>query len=189
MNTHRQTAKNLLNEYAVKKAALEQAVAPHITEIKQRQAAINEATESHKAELESLEAKLKKLALDHGAEIFGTDSRSLTENGFVLQLRSTEAVQCEDENAAIRELLRLARVAQTQDAQIAALACLRTETKLDKEYIARHFEAHSEWFAVFGISVVEKDSASLREKPPAKPKTAQQTKAKKNQTETEAKAA
>jgi hypothetical protein len=172
-------AKALLNEFAVKQAALKQAVAPHITEIKQREAAINEATAAYKIELETLEARLKKLALEHGEEIFGEDSRSLTENGFILQLRTTEAVQCDDEAAAIRELLHLSRTAKTQDAQIAALACLRTKTELDREYIAKHFAAHSEWFEVFGLSVVEKDSASLREKPPAKPKAVKKPKAKK----------
>jgi hypothetical protein len=177
--TPRIEAKTLLNEFAVKQAALKQAVAPHITEIKQREAAINEATAAYKSELEALEARLKKLALEQGEEIFGADSRSLTENGFILQLRTTEAVQCDDEAAAIRELMHLSRTARTQDAQIAALACLRTKTELDKEYISRHFEAHAEWFAVFGISVVEKDSASLREKPPAKPKAAKKPKAKK----------
>lgn len=177
--TPRLEAKALLNEFAVKQAALKQAVAPHITEIKQREAAINEATAAYKIELETLEARLKKLALEHGEEIFGEDSRSLTENGFILQLRTTEAVQCADEAAAIRELMHLSRTARTQDAQIAALACLRTKTELDKEYIARHFATHSEWFAVFGISVVEKDSASLREKPPTKPKAVKKPKAKK----------
>lgn len=177
--TPRLEAKALLNEFAVKQAALKQAVAPHITVIKQREAALNEATAAYKIELETLEARLKKLALEHGEEIFGEDSRSLTENGFILQLRTTEAVQCDDEAAAIRELLHLSRTARKQDSKIAALACLRTKTELDKEYIARHFEAHSEWFAVFGISVIEKDSASLREKPPAKPKAAKKAKAKK----------
>jgi hypothetical protein len=172
-------AKALLNEFAVKQASLKQAVAPHITEIKQREAAINAATASYKIELETLEARLKKLALEHGDEIFDEDSRSLTENGFILQLRTTETVQCDDEAAAIRELMHLSRTAWTQDAQIAALACLRTKTELDKEYIGRHYEAHAEWFAAFGISVVEKDSASLREKPRAKPKAVKKPRAKK----------
>lgn len=172
-------AKALLNEFAVKQAALKQAVAPHITEIKQREAAINEATAAYKIELEALEARLKKLALEHGDEIFGEDSRSLTENGFILQVRSTESVQCEDEAAAIRELYHLSRTARTQDVQLAALACLRTKTELDKEYIARHAPECADWFAVFGLSVVTKESASLREKPPAKPKAVKKTKAKK----------
>lgn len=177
-------AEALLNQYAVKQAALKEAVAPHITEIKTREAAINEATAPFKIELEEIEKQLKELALTHGEDIFGEDSRSLTQNGFILQLRSTEAVQCDDEAAAIRELLHLSRTAKTQDAQIAALACLRTKTELDKEYIARHFDSHSEWFCIFGLSVVTKDSASIREKPPAKPKATKKVKAKKNAAET-----
>lgn len=177
------TAKKLLNDYAVKQAALKEAIAPHITEIKQREAAISAATAECKIELEQMETRLKKLALDHGAEIFGEDSRSLTENGFILQVRSTDSVRCDDEAAAIRELLHLSRAAKTQDAQIAALACLRTKTELDREYIQRHCEAHADWFAVFGISVVTKDSASIREKPPVKPKAEKKTKAKKGKSE------
>lgn len=178
MNTPlKNKAKELLNQYAVKVAALKEATAPHITEIKLREAAISAATAEHKAEIERLETELKALAVEHGEEIFGPESRSLTENGWILQLRNTESVQCDDERAAIRELLHLSRTAKTQDAQIAALACLRTKTELDREYIARHFEAHHEWFEVFGITVVTKDSASLRERPPLKPRAPKPAKA------------
>ena len=142
-------------------------------EITIRQASINEAAAPIQAEIDLIENELKKLALDKGAEIFGPESRSLTENGYILQLRRTDSVQCEDEAAAIRELLHLSRTAKTQDAQIAALACLRTKTELDKDYIAKHFENHQEWFAVFGLSVVTKDSASIRVQPKKKEKAAQ----------------
>lgn len=174
-------AKALLNEFAVKQAALKQAVAPHITEIKQREAAINEATAAYKIELETLEARLKKLALEHGEEIFGEDSRSLTENGFILQLRTTEAVQCDDETAAIAELSKAIKDAKTKDAKLAAAACLRVTTELDKTYVLKHYDGFADWFELYGIRVITKDSASLREKPPVKPKPAKVVKAKKSQ--------
>jgi len=170
-------ASRLINDYALKSAALEAATADIKAELAALTAMLNKASAPHAAELEKIEAEANALALAHGAAIFGKESRSLTQNGFILQVRSSHAVVCEDEASAMRELLHLSRNAKTQEAQIAALACLRTKTELDKDYITKHYDNHREWFNVFGLEVVERETASLKPAPKVKAKKATQKKA------------
>lgn len=174
----KEKAKTLLATYAAKVAVLTEATASYRTQITEIQAALTKATTTHQAELEAMEEELKQLALDHAKEIFGDDTRSLVENGYILQLRSTTAVLCEDEEAAIRDLANLAETAQSEDARLAAQACIRTRRELDREIISKMIISSPDWFAVFGIALVSKDSATVKPRPAPKPKAAKKTKAK-----------
>lgn len=172
----REQASQLINDYARLSATLDAATADTRAKITALTAALNEAARPHKEALERIEAAAKKLALEHGAEIFGEEKRSLTENGYTLGLRESAAVEVEDEAGAIRMLQKDAGGAG-RDTAMACNACLRTTVELDREYITRHFDEAPEWFAQYGISVVDKQSASL--KPAPKPRTAKAKQVKK----------
>jgi hypothetical protein len=60
---------------------------------------------------------------------------------------------------------------------MACNACLRVSISLDREYITRHYDEAPAWFAQYGISIVDKQSASL--KPAPKPRAAKAKQAKK----------
>lgn len=168
----------LVNDYARLKAALDTATAPIRAEITALTAALSTAAKPYEAQLEAIEQEAKQLALDHGEALFGDDKRSLTENGFTLALREAEAVQCEDEAAAIHMLEKdAAATLPGSDTAMACNACLRVTKALDKEYILRRFHEAPAWFAQYGIEVVEKQSASL--KPAPKPRATKATQAKK----------
>lgn len=181
--TPREKASQLVNDYARKQAALKAATAGTQAEITALTAALNQASAPYLLELEKIEAEAKALALENGEEIF-VGMRSLTENGFTLALRETAAVQVDDEDAAILMLKRDSTMAMLNHpdeaahkaVEIACNACLRTTTILDREYIARHYDEAPEWFQQYGISVVDKLSASL--KPAPKPRAKKATKIK-----------
>jgi len=170
----REKASQLVNDYARKQAALKAATAETQAKITALTAALNQASAPYLLELERIEAEAKALALENGEEIF-VGMRSFTENGFTLALRETAAVQVDDEDAAILMLKRDSNAAH-KEVEIACNACLRTTTILDREYIARHYDEAPEWFQQYGISVVDKLSASL--KPAPKPRAKKATKIK-----------
>lgn len=172
-STPHQQALDILASYATTKASLEAAAAPTLAQIAALQAALTLATAETKARLTSLEEQAKQLALDHGPEIFGEDKSSLIECGLMLAVRPTQAVQIEDEDSTI---LMLKRAAESTDlnSAMACKACLRITTELDKQYILRAYDQAPLWFAQFGITVVDKLSASLKPAPKprqSKPKT------------------
>jgi len=171
--TPRQYALELLTDYATTKASLEAAAGPTLAQIAALQASLALATEEHKTRLESLEEKAKALALEHGAEIFGSDKHSLTECGHILAVRPSQAVQVDNEEAAILMLKRDANMGDLNTA-MACHACMRVTTELDRQYILRSYEQSPEWFGQYGIQVVDKLSASLKPAPKpraSKPKT------------------
>lgn len=177
--TPRERASELINSFARKQAALIAATSQTQAEITALTAALNKVSAPYNLELEQLEAEAKQLALEHGKEIFA-GARTLIENGYCLGIRETSAVQVDDEEAAIHMLKRDAHNAilsagpHEEAVRIACNACLRTTTVLDREYIARHCDEHPEWFAQYGISLVDKVSASL--KPAPKPRARKATK-------------
>jgi len=78
----------------------------------------------------------------------------------------------DDEESAILMLKRDIKVAEANQATETAMACsacLRINVELDREYITRHYDEAPQWFGQYGISVVDKNSASL--KPAPKPRT------------------
>lgn len=169
----REHATQLLNDYARRKAALDAVTSSVRAEIINLTAALNQAAAPHEAELKQLEKQALALALEHGAEIFDEDKRSLTQNGLVLAVRESAAVEVDDEAQAIHTLRRDAFHAERsseRDTQMACNACLRVTVELDREYILRHFDDSPAWFAQYGIAVVDKKSASL--KPAPKPRVA-----------------
>jgi hypothetical protein len=166
--TPRQEASALLNEYATLKAALEAATGPVKAQITNLVAALHAAASPYEEQLKRIEAAAKQFALTHGPDIFGDDKRSLTENGFTLALKESASVEVEDEEAAIRMLRKDAERGGSDDTAMACNACLRTHVGLDREYILRHYDEAPNWFAQYGIEVVDKESASL--KPAPKPR-------------------
>jgi hypothetical protein len=171
----REQASLLVNDYATKSAALEAATADTRAQITALTAALNQAAAPHIKMLEDIEAAAKALALEHGEEIFG-DKRSLTENGFCLALRESAAVQVEDEDSAIRMLRKDAVAGYGSAVEMACHACLRTTTVLDRDYITRHYDESPHWFQQYGITIVDKLSASLKAAPKPRTKKATQLK-------------
>lgn len=170
--TPREQASWLINEYAKLKSILDAATAETRAKITAATAALNTASAPHLEKIEHIENVAKQLALEHGPAIFGEDRRSLTENGFTLGVRDTDAVQVEDEANAIRMLQRDAKAAKTKEGRMACNACLRVHAELDREYILNHIDDHDDapfWFEQYGLSVVTKQSASL--KPAPKPRS------------------
>lgn len=185
----REQATQLLNDYARRKAALDAATSSVRAEITNLTAALNTAAAPHEAELKQLEKQALALALEHGAEIFDEDKRSLQQNGLVLAVRESAAVEVEDEPQAIRSLQRDAQGVRGSDTAMACNACLRVSVELDREYILRHFDDSPEWFAQYGIAVVDKKSASLKPAPKlraAKSKTVKNLKTAEEPVESEA---
>lgn len=169
--TPRQHALDLIASYATHKATLEAASAPILAQIASLQAALATATCEAKARLEDLEDQAKALALQHGPEIFGPDKSSLIECGLILAVRPSESVKVDDEDASLRALQRDAESPSSPLAtRLAAQACLRVKRELNKSYILENHQHAPEWFAQYGISVEERQSASL--KPAPKPRAA-----------------
>lgn len=162
--TPREQASQLVNTYATKSAALIAATADVRAELAALTASLNKIESPFKLELEQISDQAKALALEHGKDIFGERS-SLTENGYVLGIRPTDVVQCEDEDATLAALMREAVKGTTDADKIAASACVRLNPELNKQYILSQFDAAPEWFALFGISVTERLSASLKQAP------------------------
>lgn len=184
----REQASRLINDYARLKATLEAATAETRAQIAALTAALNQASAPHLLELDRIEHQAKTLALEHGAEIFGEDKRSLSENGFTLALKEAASVQVEDEEAAIRMLRKDALRGGSDDTAMACKACLREKVELDREYITRHYDEAPSWFEQYGITVVDKLSASL--KPAPKPRASKaKTKLKTAETPMESEAA
>lgn len=172
--TPRERASQLINEFARKQAALIAATSQTQAEITALTAALNKVSAPYKLELDQIKAEAENLALEHGSDIFA-DARSLIENGYSLAIRESSSVQVDDEEAAILMLQRDVKVAETNhatDAALACAACLRTHVELDREYIARHYDHAPDWFAQYGISVVDKISASLKPAPKPRAKKA-----------------
>jgi len=160
----RTEASRLVNLYATKQATLTAATADVRAELAALMASLNKIEAPHRAELDQIEAEAKALALQHGEVIFG-EKKSLTENGYCLAIRPTDVVQCEDEDATLAALMREAVKGTTDADKIAASACVRLSPELNKQYILSQFDAAPEWFALFGISVAERLSASLKQAP------------------------
>ncbi|MGV3661340.1 MAG: host-nuclease inhibitor Gam family protein [Prosthecobacter sp.] len=171
----KEKAKTLLASYATKMAVLREATAPYLTQIAAIQEALGQATTVLECEIENMEAELKRLALEHGEEVFDDDTRSMIESGFILQVRGSTAIVCDDDDAAIAALLNLAETAKSEEARVAARACIRTKHELDREAIGKMIVGSPEWFAIFGIVLAPRESATVKAKPAPKPKAAKKT--------------
>jgi|GEM_PF-1812180 len=171
--TPRERASALINQFATKTAALEAATAETRAQIVSQTAALNQASAPYLMDLAQLEDQAKSLALEYGPAIFGQDRRSLTENGYVLGLRETTAVVVENEKDAVRMIqqdLQQAEFTSNDEALVMGYkSLLRINVELDREYIDRHFDAHSDFFLQYGISVASRQSASLKKAPPPRP--------------------
>jgi hypothetical protein len=192
--TPREQASQLVNDYASKQAALIAATAKTQAEITALQGALNVAAAPYKAEIEALEAEAKALALAHGPAIFG-EGRSLIENGYKLALTLVEEVESDaDEERVCRVILRELRDVEKRIAaaeaagnhaqvqtltfeRIALSSLITTTHKLNKGYIKDNYDESADWFEMYGLRVVERDSASLKAAP--KPKTPKPKAAKK----------
>jgi len=168
--TPREQASLLINDYARLKATVEAATADTRAQIAALTAALNQAAAPYLMQLEQIELQAKTLALAHRPEIFGEDRSSLTENGFTLAVRPTEAVTCEDEENALHALMVASVKGRNTAERLAASACVRLNPQLNKTYILEQYDRAPDWFAHYGIAVVDKVSASL--KPAPKPRAA-----------------
>ncbi len=168
-------ASRLVNLYATKSAALNAATADVRAELAALTASLNKIEAPHKAALDAIEAEAKVLALAYGEEIFG-DKKSLTENGYCLAIRPTDVVQCADEEATLAALMRESLKGTTDADKIAASACVRLSPELNKQYILSQYDAAPQWFSLFGISVAERLSASLKQAPKPRAKKASKLK-------------
>jgi len=174
MNTppdYRSIALQNLAELALRRTALKEALAPFDTQIACIQKAMTDATAVEATAIERLEEDLKQLALAHGADIFGEDSRSLTHGLFMLALRTALKVEfAGDEDDVLSVLTKAAKSHPDEATRLAAASCVRVRTELNKPFIRENWDAFSAWFCVFGLNLVESESASITEKKPAKPK-------------------
>lgn len=170
---HRSEVLKKLAELALRKKALEQILAPYQTHIAAIESACVEATAEEATAIEHLQDWLKEMALRHGAEIFGKESRSVTQGIFTLGLRDVEKVEvCGNEDEVISALQKAAKSHPDDATRLAAAACLRTKVEINKVFVRDNWELFSPWFIIFGLTLVESESASIAEKKPAKPKPA-----------------
>lgn len=202
--TPKTTATSLMAEYATTRAALASATAPLEKEIAEIQAAISVAAAPHKEKLENLKKQAEALGLSECLAIFGEDHTTFVTNGLVLKLSETDAVLCPDEEGTLKRLIKEAGKAPLllPDAQptdgtpeaptqegdrMAARACLRIKTELNKQYISSLYEEHTEWFNARGIFMEDRRSVTLSDAPkpravkPKKEKVAKAKKAKNGQ--------
>jgi len=183
---HRSEVLKKLAELALRKTALKQILAPYQTQIASIEAACTVATAEEATAIEHLEEWLKEMALRHGVEIFGKESRSLTQGLFTLGLRDVEKVEvCGDEAEVISALQKAAKSHPDDATRLAAAACLRIKVAINKEFVRENWELFSPWFIIFGLKLVESESASIAEKKPAKPKAAKPLKKGKKGEETQ----
>jgi len=167
-------------ELALKKAALKEVLATFETQIAAIQKAILDATVEDAAAIENLETWLKEMALRFGIEIFGKDARSVTQGALTLAVKEVDKVEVEgDEEEVIATLQKAAKSHPDTATKLAAAACLRTKVTINKEFVRQNWELFGPWFIIFGLKVVESESASLAERKPAKPKAPKPLKAKK----------
>jgi len=168
---HRSEVLKKLAELSLRKTALKQILSPYQTEIAAIEKACVAATAEEATAIEHLEDWLKEMALRHGAEIFGKEARSLTQGMFTLGLRDVEKVEvCGDEDEVISALQKAAKSHPDDATRLAAAACLRTRVEINKAFVRDNWEVFAPWFTIFGLKVVESESASIAEKKPAKPK-------------------
>lgn len=173
---HRALALSKLAELALKRAALKEALSPFETQIAAIQRACTEATAEEATGIEQLEDELKQMALNHGEEIFGADKSSLMLGLLLLSTRPTEKVELtQDEQAVIDGLLKAAKSHPEKATRLAAHACVRTKHEINKTFVRENWDAFSEWFSAFGLTLVEGISASITEKKPARPKPSKPT--------------
>jgi len=173
-------ASRLINDYALKSAALEAATADIKAELAALTAMLNKASAPHAAELEKIEAEAKALALEHGPAIFG-NKRSLIENGYKLSLTATDEVDLGGtEDDVCRRIKRALAAALPEDEheRLALNALLNVTVKLNRTYVRNNYDESPAWFEQYGLSLVQKDSASLKKAPPPREKKAVQNKAK-----------
>jgi hypothetical protein len=174
MNTptdHRTIALQKLADLAFRRSALKQLLAPFETQIAAIQKGCTEATAADATAIEHLEEELKQMALTHGMEIFGKEARSLTHGLFMLAVRPTAKVEfAGDEEEILGVLAKAAKDHPDMATRLAAAACLRVKTDLNKVFVRDNWEAFAAWFTVFGLKLTESESASVVEKKPAKPR-------------------
>jgi len=162
-----------LADLALRKKALNQVLAPFLTEISAIEKACICATAEEATAIEHLEAWLKEMALIHSTEIFGKDAKSLTQGLYTLGLRDVEKVEvCGSEDEVLAALQKAAKSHPDDATRLAAAACLRTKVELNKSFVRENWETFAPWFTIFGLEVVESESASIAERKPAKPKQA-----------------
>lgn len=120
------------------------------------------------AELDALKKQVEELAKAHRLELFGPKAKTLDVATHVMSFRCTEAIEADDNEADVIELLRAVAEDEAADAKdrLAAAACLTyPEPKLDKSFIRKHWKRHQEWFAgYFGLRKTPKEKFNLKAK-------------------------
>lgn len=175
--TKRADALSILAEIATRKAALRAVLAPYETQIAALQQACLNATKEEVIAIEQLEEKVKRLGAEDPVAVFG-EARTLTHGLFSLGIRTADKVEIiGPEDECISALQRDAKSADAGTA-VAAKACLRVTTELNKVFIRENWEESSAWFSAYGLTVKESVSVSLTEKKPTKLKPAKEEKTK-----------
>lgn len=180
----RTEASRLVNLYATKEAALNLATAEVQAQLTAATAALHKIKAPHQLELDEIKAAAEELALKHGPEIFGT-KRSFVENGWKLGLTAVEEVEMDaDEQTVCRIVLRdlreverkiedaetagdALRVQDLQYQRLALSSLLTIKYSVNKTYVKDNADDSADWFEMYGVRVVGRDSASLKKAPPS----------------------
>lgn len=174
----KERALHLLAEYSAAQSTLNAATAPFEAQKAAIDAALTTATAAEKARIDALKSELEALALAHGPDIFGTGHSSLVSNGYRLLVTESEATELlQDEDAICRRLFADLKALENTEDRVGVLALrslLRIKLSVNKEYALANYEAAPEWFLHYGVTLTDKESASVR--PAPKPKASKTAK-------------
>ena len=161
-------ALQLLAEISTRRAALKEVLAPFETQIAALQRACLVATADEVTAIEQLEHELKNLALAETHAVFGGDARTLQHGLLSLGVRQADKVEIIGDEDECISALQLAAKSKDAGTRVAACACLRITTEINKVFVRENWELSSPWFSSFGLTVKEVTSVSLTEKKPTK---------------------
>lgn len=114
------------------------------------------------AEMKELDAQIKDLAKDHKGTLFAK-ARTLKHQGHAVSLRSSTAYEVDDEEEVIGLLENMRDTGEDDTVRMAAAACLRVKTELDKGFVKSNWKAFGPWFVTyFGFRKVEKESVGIK---------------------------
>lgn len=178
----KQQAIALMARYSTATAKYNEAIAPTLSELAILNAALATISAPYQAELEAIKQEAEKLGLEEALAVFGESTCNLIVGAHALKLTEADSVQCDDEKTIIRRLLKeagkealippaeiatVSDVATGQDdgVRMAASACVRVRTELNKAYIQAMYEDFAPWFNARGIYLVTKASTLLTDAP------------------------
>lgn len=170
--TPKEQALHLLAEYSAAQSTLNAATAPFEAQKAAIDAALTKATAAEKSRIEALEAELRVLALAHGPEIFGAGHSSLIANGYRLLVTESEATELlQDEDAICRRIyadLRAMEGSEDKLSRLALASVLNMKLSINKAYVLANYATAPEWFLHYGVTIADKENATV--KPAPKPK-------------------